>query len=65
MRTVAFSADGRLLVSGSDDGTAKLWNVVGNKTLLFTLTKNDDGVLVRGRGRGQVAGRAIRDNRRE
>jgi WD40 repeat protein len=41
VRSVAFSPDGRLLASGSDDGTVKLWEVATG-SLVRTLEGHTD-----------------------
>jgi WD40 repeat protein len=33
VRTLAFSADGKTLASGSDDNTARLWNVATHQEI--------------------------------
>jgi hypothetical protein len=44
VRSVAFSPDGRLLASGSDDGTVKLWDVATGQEVR-TLSGHTDSVL--------------------
>ena len=47
VQSVAFSPDGRLLATGSADGTVKLWDVQA-RTLLATLEGHANSGLVRG-----------------
>jgi WD40 repeat protein len=53
--SVAFSSDGRRLVSGSDDSTIRLWNVqtgallqvmTGHKTTVYSVAYSPDGKLI-------------------
>jgi WD40 repeat protein len=58
VRGVAVSADGRLVLSGSDDKTVRVWDVANGK-LLHTLEGNTDwvrGVSVSADGRVVVSG---------
>jgi WD40 repeat protein len=45
VRSVSISADGRLAVSGGDDGTVRVWDLDAG-TLLHALTGHDRGVTV-------------------
>jgi WD40 repeat protein len=62
--SVSFSPNGKLLVSGSDDGTAKLWDVASGRLLatLFSLEQNEwvvvmpDGRFDTNRALDQISG---------
>ena len=39
--SVAFSSDGRLIVSGSGDGTARIWDIMDGSSKTLTVTAGD------------------------
>ena len=44
-RTVAYSSDGRLLVSGSDDGTVRIWDTRTGEEAMSPLRSGDGEVF--------------------
>ena len=53
---MAFSPDGRRIVSGSDDETVKVWDAATGQEML-TLKGHTDGVIERGLQPGRPADR--------